>query len=155
MAQTTHAGTSEDARLAYDLTDAGTTWVDMSGWSVTATFDSWDRATGQINTLDGDEAIAGFGKLSLTGMTVTAAYSDGDTTDAVEAIAGAFVGVGGTQCMLQYCPQGTGAAKLCIETETDAKIDSFTFPDFDAGDASILSFSFHVTSKGFNFAAHG
>lgn len=155
MAQSTHAGSSEDARLAYDLTDAGTTWVDMSGYAITATFDSWDRATGQVNTLDGDEAISGFGKLILTGMTVTAVYSDGDTTDAVEALAGAFVGTGGTQCMLQYCPQGTGATKLCIETETDAKIDSFTFPDFDAADGSPLSFSFHVKTKGFNYAAHG
>jgi len=155
MAQSTHAGSSEDARLAYDLTDAGTTWVDMSGYAVTATFDSWDRATGQINTLDGDEVIAGFGKLTLTGMTVTAVYSDGDTTDAVEALAGAHVGVGGTQCMLQYCPQGTAAAKLCIETNTDAKMDSFTFPDFDSGSGDVLSFSFHVATSGFNYAAHG
>ena len=155
MAQTTNAGSSEDARLAYDLTDLGTTWVDMSGWSISATFDSWDRATGQVNTLDGDEAIAGFGKLSLTGMTVNLAYSDGDATDAIDALHGAFVTAGGGQCMLQYCPQGTGAAKLCVETETDAKIDSFTFPDFDAGDGTTLGFSFHVTTKGFNFAAHG
>jgi hypothetical protein len=155
MAQTTHAGSSEDARIAYDRTDLGTTWVDMSGWAVTATFDSWDRATGQVNTLDGDEAIAGFGKLNLTGMTVTAVYSDGDTTDLVEQVAAAHVVAGGGQFMVQYCPQGTGATKLCIETETDAKIDSFTFPDFDAGDGTPLAFSFHVTTKGFNYAAHG
>ena len=155
MAQATKGGSSEDARLAYDNTDAGTTWVDMSGNTLSATFDSWDRTTGQINTLDGDEAIAGFGKLTLTGMTVTALYTDGETTDAFEAILGFHQTTGGGQCMLQYCPQGTAAAKYCIETETDAKIDGFTMPDFDAADGSPLTYSFHVASKGFNYAAHG
>ena len=155
MAQATKVGSSEDSRLAYDNTDAGTTWVDMSGSTLSCTFDSWDRTTGQINTLDGDEAIAGFGKLTLTGMTVTGLYTDGETTDAMEALLGFHQTAGGGQCMLQYCPQGTGSAKFCIETETDAKIDSFTMPDFDAADGSPLTFSFHVATKGFNYAAHG
>jgi len=153
MAQTGNAGTSEDAVLEHRTT--GTTWVDLSGWAVTATFDSWDRATGQINTLAGDEAIAGFGKLSLTGMTVNAVYSDGDSPEEIDTVHTQFVTAGGGQFELRYCPQGTASTSLCITTNTDAKIDSLTWPDFDAGDASILGFSFHVTTSGWNFAAHG
>ena len=155
MAQATKVGTSEDARLAYDNTDAGTTWVDMSGSTVSCSFDSWDRTTGQINTIDGDEAIAGFGKLTITGVNVTALYTDGETTDAFGAILGFHQTAGGGQCMLQYCPQGTGSTKFCIETNTDAKLDSMTMPDFDAGSGDTLTYSFHVATSGINYAAHG
>jgi len=153
MTQTTHSGTSEDARLAIRTT--GTSWTDMSGWAVSATFDSWDRATGQVNTLEGDEAILGAGKLSLTGMTVNTVYSDGDATDIIDTLHTQFVVAGGGQLELQYCPQGTGSTKLCITTNSDAKIDSFTWPNFDASDGTPLAFSFHVKSSGFDFAAHG
>ena len=154
MAQTTNAGSSEDAVLELCIT--GTAWIDLSGWAVSATFDSWDRATGQINTLAGDEAIAGFGKLSLTGMTVNAVYSDGDSSyDGIDRIHTQFIVAGGGQAKLRYCPQGTGSTALCVTTNADAKVDSLTWPDFDAGDATPLGFSFHVKTSGFDFAAHG
>ena len=153
MAQTANAGSSEDARLELCIT--GTAWIDLSGWAVSATFDSWDRATGQINTLDGDEAIAGFGKLSLTGMSVNAVYSDGDSSyDGIDRIHTQFIVAGGGQAKLRYCPQGTASASLCVTTNADAKVDSLTWPDFDAGDATPLAFSFHVKTSGFDFAAH-
>ena len=155
MAQSANAGSSEDARLGYFTGTTGTTYTDASGWAVSATFDSWDRATGQINTLDGDEAIAGFGKLSLTGMTVNAVYSDGDSNDLVGIVHVQHVIAGGGRLMLQYCPQGTASASLCVTTNSDAKVDSLTMPDFDAADGTPLAFSFHVKTSGFDYAAHG
>ena len=155
MAQATNGGSSEDARLGYFTGTTGTSYTDASGFAVSATFDRWDRATGQLNTLEGDEAIAGFGKLSLTGFTVNAIYSDGDTNDLVGIVHDQFVTTGGARLMLQYCPQGTASAKYCITTNSDAKVDSLTMPDFDAADGTPLAFSFHVTTSGFDYAAHG
>ena len=155
MAQSTNAGSSEDARIGYFTGTTGTTYTDASGWAVSATFDSWDRATGQINTLVGDEAIAGFGKLSLTGMTVNAVYSDGDSSDLVGIVHDQHVTVGGGRLMLQYCPQGTYSTSLCVTTNADAKVDSLTMPDFDAANGTPLAFTFHVKTSGFDYAAHG
>ena len=155
MAQATNVGSSEDARLGYFLGTTGTTYTDASGMSVSCTFDSWDRTTGQINTLEGDEAIAGFGKLTLTGMAVNIVYADGESPDIFGLVHDEFVVAGGSRLMLQYCPQGTGTGSLCITTNSDAKVDSMTMPDFDAGSGDILVCSFHVATSGFDYAAHG
>jgi hypothetical protein len=88
-------------------------------------------------------------------MTVNLVYSDGDATDAIDTIHTQFVTAGGGQFELQYCPQGTASASLCITTNSDAKVDALTWPDFDAGDGTPLAFSIHVTTSGFDFAAHG
>ena len=155
MAQATNVGSSEDARLGYFLGTTGTTYTDASGMSVSCTFDSWDRTTGQINTLEGDEAIAGFGKLTLTGMTVNIVYTDGETADFFQVVHDEFVVAGGSRLNLQYCPQGTASAKFCIATNIDAKVDSMTMPDADAADGTPLACSFHVATSGFDYAAHG
>ena len=154
MAQATNVGTSEDARLGYFTAATGTSYTDASGQAVSCTFDSWDRTTGQLNTLEGDEAIAGFGKLTLTGMTVNAVYTDGET-DLIGIVHDEFVVAGGSKLALQYCPQGTGSTKLCLSTNADAKVDAMTMPDADAGDGVPLAFSFHVITSGFDYAAHG
>ena len=155
MAQATNVGTSEDARIGYFLGTTGTSYTDASGMSVSCSFDSWDRTTGQFNTLEGDEAIAGFGKLTLTGMTVNIVYTDGETADFFQVVHDEFVIAGGSRLNLQYCPQGTASAKFCIATNIDAKVDSMTMPDADAADGTPLACSFHVATSGFDYAAHG
>lgn len=153
MAQTTNAGGSGDVLIEYS-TDSGSTWTDVGGWASSATFDSWDRATGSVNTVTGDEAIVGFGKLALTGASVNFVYSDGDATDLIDTLWTQHTTAGGGQLMIRYSPQGSASGKRYIATNSDAKIDSLTLPDFDATSGTPLSGSFHVTTGGFDKSTH-
>ena len=152
--QTTHAGSMGSAVAEYCIADLGTTWVDFGGWEIGITYDSWDRDTGQRKTITGDEAIMGRGKLNLTGLTINAVYSDGDTTDFIDVVWTDFVTADGGQFMIRDCPQGTASGKMTIETNTDAIIDSLTFPGRSSDDATPFMFSCHIKTSGFDMAAH-
>lgn len=153
MAQTTHAGGAGDVVLELS-TNGGSTWTDLGGWTSSATFDSWDRVTGSANTVTGEEAIVGFGKLALTGMQCNYVYSDGDTTDLIDTLWAQHITVGGGQLMVRYSPQGTSSGKTYIATNTDAKIDKLQLPNFDAASGDPLAGSFHVTTSGFDKNTH-
>ena len=148
MTQTTNAGGAGDAVIQYSIN--GSTWVDMGGWASSATFDSWDRATGSANTLTGDEAIIGFGKLAITGAAVNSVYSDGDAADLIDTLWAQHIAAGGGTLMIRYSPQGTASGKTSLTTNSDAKIDSLTLPDFDASSGDPLVMSFHVSTSGFD-----
>ena len=153
MAQTTNAGSVVESVSEYSITN-GSTWVAMCGWEMGMSYDSWDRDTGDVKTVCGDEAIMGKGKLNLTGQTVNAVYSDGDASDLFSVAQTAFVTAGGGQFMLRHSPQGTASGKDYIQTNVDAIIDSFTNPNTDATDAAPLSFSFHVITSGYDYSTN-
>lgn len=152
MAQTTNAGGAGDVILEYSTNS--TSWTSIGGWASNATFDSWDRVTGQTNTVDGEEAIIGFGKLTLTGMNVNFVYSDGDTTDLIDTLWTQHTATGGGMLMMRYSPQGTASGKRYIATNSDAKIDSLTIPDFDTTSGDPLMCNMHVTTSGFDKSTH-
>jgi hypothetical protein len=153
MTQTQNAGGSGDSVIEYS-TDSGSTWTDLGGWAMGCTFDAWDRVTGQRNTLTGEEAIAGFGKLQLTGINLNLVYSDGDDTDPFDTIWTQHIATGGGQFMVRVSPQGTSSGKRYIATNSDAKVDSFTPPDIDASSGDPLMFPAHVTTSGFDKSTH-
>ncbi len=154
MGQATHTGGSGDSVVEYSL-NSGSTWNDIGGWLSTMTFDAWNRVTGQMNTLTGDEAIIGFGKLQITGATVNAAYSDGETpADLLATVWAQHITTGGGQLMLRCSPQGTASGKRYIQTNTDAKIDSLTPPNITANSGDPLAISFHVATSGWDLGTN-
>lgn len=148
-----NAGGAGDAAIEYS--EDNSTWTDMGCSASDVSFDSWDRVTGSVNVFCVDEAVMGFGKLGLTGLTVNSLYSDGATTDLVDTLYTAHTTTGGGMFMIRVSPQGTASGKAYIQTNSDAKIDSFTpVSTVDSGSGDPLMLTFHVATSGFDMGTN-
>jgi hypothetical protein len=147
------AGGAGDAVIEYT---SGSTWVDLGCWASDVSMDAWDRVTGSVNVLCVDEAVMGFGKLTLTGITVNGLYTDGASGgDLVDTLYTQHTATGGGMFMIRVSPQGTASGKAYIETNDDAKIDSFTpVSNIDAASGDPIMLSFHVATSGWDMGTN-
>ena len=137
MAQTTSGISFVDAKVEYS-TD-GVAFTDVSGFANTVEVSGNERASGEVYTADGDNAILTFGKLAPADIAYNCVFTEG-TTDPFERFRGYHQTADGAQVVLRFSPAGgTGTGKFSF-TGT-GKITEAPWLGGDASSADPLMFS--------------
>ena len=138
MAQTQNAMSGRDCQV--EMSNDGTTFTDISGWSNLVEPDGGERDSEEAHTFDGHIPIVTFGKLSGFTIKVKVVYTEEDT-DPVEVIRGYYEA--GSDFYLRWAPNG-GATGDYQYTTSKGQVVSPTYPGVDSESAAPMAIEFEV-----------
>lgn len=150
MSQTTGAIASSNFKV--EVSDNGTSWVDISGVASTVSVDGGDVKVGNQHTAEGAEALVVSGnKVDPRTVTVKSVYTevDGEAFDTVwERYSGADKTI-----YLRWSPKGgaIGDVRFTCAVGGDAAavpIVSCTLPELDVSSEDVALFEFSVMTPG-------
>lgn len=127
MAQNTGAISSAEFKVEGGTN--GSSWTDYSGTTLKITPSGGDRASGEVNTFDGDTPIVTWGKRASVDITVEYVYSEG-ASDLFEALRAAYEA--GTAWYWRWAPKGGQSGEFQFATAA-GRITAFEYPKGDAG----------------------
>lgn len=144
MAQTTDQNSFVDAEIEFG--SAVDTYTDISGFANELIVDGGDRASGEIYTADGDEALLGFGKRAPLEINVKIVYTEG-TGDAYELVRAAYEADGGTPAWIRWSPRGGDATEAQF-TSTEGRVIKCSYPGgpVEPGDPQTIEFTVKVAA---------
>ena len=147
MTQTTN-GLSFRVPWAQFSTQGGTgTWLTLDGYLVEIIPGGGERATGEVNTSDGDTPIVTRGKRTAETIQVKVVYTEeASATGAYETLRECHEG--GTACYFRYAPKGSGAGNFLF-TSGAGYLNSVQRPGGNVADAAAVLVQFQGTFPSF------
>lgn len=144
MTQATGQTSFVDAEIEFG--SAVDTYTDISGWANELNVSGGDRASGEVYTADGDEALLGFGKRAPLEIDIKIVYTEG-TGDAYELIRAAYEAAGGTAAWIRWSPKGGDATEFQY-TSTEGRVTKCSYPGgpVEPGDPLTIEFTVKVAA---------